>query len=114
MRVTTTCPAITGTCNRAPAFATSTYAFTVAEDAATSTVVGSVSASDPDGDTVSYAITAGNGAGAFAVDASGSVTVAGPLDYESTPSYTLTVEPTDGNDGAAAATVEIAVADVAD
>ena len=106
----------TGACNRPPEFSTSTYAFSVAEDAATSTVVGSVSATDPDEDSVTYSITAGNDNGVFSIDESGgSIAVASPLDYESVSSYTLTVEARDGKEnGTATATVEITVTNVAD
>ena len=105
----------TGACNLPPVFATSTYAFSVAEDAATSTAVGAVSTSDPDGDTVSYSLTAGNGDGAFSVDgSSGSIAVAVPLDYETAASYSLTVRAVDGRGGAATTTVDIAVTDVAE
>jgi hypothetical protein len=65
------------------------------ENSPVGTVVGSVAASDPDaGDTLVYAITAGNTGGAFAIDAAGQITVANPgaLDFESTPSFSLTVQ----------------------
>ena len=104
----------TGACNRAPAFGSATYDFSVSEDAATDTAVGTVSATDPDdGDTVTYSITAGNGEGKFSIGASGgSITVAGSLDYETTLSYTLTVQAIDGHSGAATATVNISLTDV--
>ena len=52
--------------NRPPVFSTSTYAFTVSEDAAEWHIIGFVSALDPDaGDSVWYYITDGNGAGRF-------------------------------------------------
>ena len=106
----------TGACSQPPAFATSSYAFSVAEDAATSTVVGTVSAADPDGDAVTYSIASGNGGGAFSIDGSGgSIAVAVPLDYESVSSYTLTVEARDGSvNGTARATVHISVTNVAE
>ena len=87
-------PKSTAACAGAPVFDPATYAFSVAEDAATSTAVGTVSATDPDtDDTVTYAITAGNADGAFAIDSgTGAITVAGALDHETTASYTLTVE----------------------
>ena len=51
-----------------PEFATSTYSFSVAEDASTGSRVGTVSATDPDaGDTVSYDITSGNDSGRFSI-----------------------------------------------
>ena len=103
-----------GPCNRPPTFDASSYSFSVAEDAATSTAVGTVSATDSDeGDTVSYSITAGNDAGKFAIGSSnGQITVAGTLDYEAASSYTLTVEASDGGGGTASTPVTIAVTDV--
>ena len=106
-------PYTTEACNRPPGFTTSTYSFTVAEDATTTDPVGTVSATDPDSDPVSHSITSGNAAGKFAIATStGAITVAGALDHETVPSYTLTVEASDGRGGAATATVQIAVTDV--
>ena len=108
-----------GACNRSPVFATSTYAFSVAEDAAAWSVVGFVLATDPDaGDFVTYHITAGNAGGKFMASSAnegGHILVWGALDYESESSYTLTVEARDGKEnGTARATVVITVTDVAD
>ncbi len=73
--------------------------FWVDENAANGTSVGTVAASDPDaGDHLTYSITAGNTGGAFALDGdTGEITVANPaaLDYETNPTFTLTVEVTD-------------------
>ena len=80
-------------------------AFVLAENTADGTVVGSVSASDVDaGDALSYAITAGDPAGAFAIDAAtGEITVAASsqLNFETSPVFNLTVTVTDsgGSDG---------------
>ena len=108
--------ATTDACNRDPVFDAASYSFSVSEDVSTGDSVGSVSATDPDeGDTVSYSITGGNEGGKFAIGGStGEITVAGALDYETTPSYTLTVEAGDGRGGAGTATVEIVVTDVAE
>ena len=108
-----------GACNRSPVFATSTYAFSVAEDAAAWSVVGFVLATDPDaGDFVTYHITAGNAGGKFMASSAnegGHILVWGALDYENESSYTLTVEARDGKEnGTAQATVVISVTDVAD
>ena len=106
----------TSACNRDPVFDPASYSFSVSENVSTGDPVGSVSATDLDeGDTVSYSITTGNEGGKFAIGGStGEITVAGALDYETAPSYTLTVEAGDGNDGSATATVEISVTDVAE
>ena len=102
--------------NCSPAFTGAPYTFEVAEDAAVDDEVGTVSASDPDADdTVAYSITAGNDDGHFALDGStGAITVASALDYESTASYTLTVEASDERGGTATTTVTVTVTDVAE
>ena len=99
--------------NSPPVFGSASYAFSVAEDAGVGEAVGSISATDADGDTLSYSITAGNEDGKFAINAgTGAITVAGTLDYETTSSYTLTVQTDDGNGGQATAAVNITVTDV--
>ena len=104
--------ATTGAC---PAFGSATYSFSVAEDAAVDAAVGTVTATATDGSAVTYAITAGNDAGHFALDAStGALTVAVALDYETTASYTLTVTATTAGGGTGTATVTITVTDVLD
>ena len=102
--------------NRAPEFSSATYNFSVAEDTATGTAVGTVSATDADSDdSLTYTIESGNGGGKFAIDgSSGAVTTAGTLDHETTPSYTLTVQADDGNGGTATVTVNVTVTDVAE
>ncbi|MDE2904085.1 MAG: cadherin domain-containing protein, partial [Chloroflexota bacterium] len=100
--------------DEAPAFGTAEYEFSVAEDAATDAAVGSVSATDPEDGDLTYAITAGNEADAFALDSSsGALTVAGTLDYETTDEYNLTVTATDTAGHTATADVAITVTDVA-
>lgn len=87
----------------------------VAEDATIGTSVVNVSASDADtGDTLSYAITGGNTGGAFAIDNTGAITTATALDFETTPSYSLTVTVTDTGSLSDTATVSITVTDVAE
>ena len=54
-------------CDRAPRFGSTHYSFSIAEDAATSTSVGTVSATDEDGDTVTYEIANENPDGKFAI-----------------------------------------------
>ena len=74
---------------------------TLAENSANGTNVFNVDDSvtgidqDPDGDAISYTITGGNALGAFAIDSTtGQITVASsaPLDAETNPTFTLTVE----------------------
>ena len=69
---------------------------------------------DPDGDTITYAITAGNGLGAFAIDSTtGQISVASstPLDIETNPSFALTVQASAGGD-TNTATITINLTDV--
>ena len=98
---------------RTPTFGASSYSFGVPEDAATTTLVGSVSATDPNDDAVTHTITTGNEDVKFDIATStGAITVAAALDYETTPSYTLAVEASAGRGNSATATVEIEVTDV--
>ncbi|WP_346190072.1 cadherin domain-containing protein, partial [Rubritalea halochordaticola] len=85
----------------------------LAENVAVGTAVATVSASDPDtGDSVTYAITAGNTGGAFAIDAAGAITTAAALNYEGTNSYALTVTATDTGGLTGSAVVNVTVTDV--
>ncbi len=73
--------------------------FAIDENTAIDVSVGTVLASDPDsGDILAFAIIGGDPMGAFAIDpATGEITVvdAAQLDFESKPSFTLTVEVSD-------------------
>jgi large repetitive protein len=73
--------------------------FTLPENSPNGTTVGTVTATDPDaGQTKTFSITAGNTGGAFAINAStGQLTVANSaaLDFETTPTFGLTVQVTD-------------------
>lgn len=89
--------------------------FTVEENSVNATPVGSVVANDPDGDLLSYAITAGNLDGAFAIDAAaGALSVANSaaLDFETTPTFTLTVQVTDTGGLSASAPVTVELIDL--
>ena len=97
-----------------PVFPAAGWSFRVAEDAPVGTVVGTAAALDLDGGPLTYALTAGNTGGVFALDASsGMLTVAGALDYETTASYALTLTASDAHGGTATATVAISVTDIA-
>ena len=96
-----------------PAFAQDSYTFSVAEDAGQFTSVGIVSATDPGDEAVTYRITSG-AAGKFSIDANeGIIVVRGGLDYETTPTYTLTVEARNPKGLTGTGTVTINVTDVA-
>jgi hypothetical protein len=76
-----------------------------------------VSGSDPEAGALNYAIIAGNSDGAFAVNAStGEITVANStvLDFETTPSFSLTVATIDPDGAYGTATVTINLNDVND
>ncbi len=87
----------------APAFTAASYAFTVAEDTAAATQVGTVRATVAGGAAVTHTLTAGNAGGAWDLDAAtGELKLTQALDYETTPTYHLTIE---ARSGPAAATV---------
>ncbi|HHJ15410.1 MAG TPA: hypothetical protein ENJ80_01810, partial [Gammaproteobacteria bacterium] len=94
--------------------------FAVDENSANGTSVGTVAASDQDpADTLSYSITAGNTGNAFAINAStGEITVndSTQLDFESNPSFNLTVQVQDNGTGTLSdtATVTINLNDIDD
>ena len=71
--------------------------FSIAENSPVGSVVGTLTATDPDaGDVLTYSISSGNGSGMFAIDGpTGKITLAKIPDYESTPLYNLTVKVTD-------------------
>ena len=96
-----------------PLFPADGWTFRVAEDAAVGTPVGTATARDLDGGPLTYALTAGNTGGAFALDASsGALTVAGTLNHATTASYSLTLTATDAHNGTATTTVTVTVVDV--
>ena len=96
-----------------PVFDAPSYAFDIAEDAEVGTVVGTVTATDSPGDTVTYSITEGNETGAFAIDSTtGQVTVASALDYAAAPVHLLTIEAGDQHGNASTASAQGSVASV--
>ena len=101
----------TTTSNSAPAFSGSASR-SIAENSDAGTAVGQpVTATDPDGDSLSYTL---SGASEFVIDAStGQIRVArgADLDYETATTYTVTVSATDG-EAQASVSVTINVTDV--
>ena len=83
--------------NAGPAFPGSATARTVAENSPAGTAVGDpVTATDPDGDALTYSL---GGSSDFAIDtATGQISVAAgaSIDYETTRSYAVTVSASDG------------------
>jgi hypothetical protein len=81
--------------NRLPVIADAV--FTIDKNSPVGTIVGTIEASDPEGDPLTYSITAGNAAGAFILDGNTiKVANSAPLDYETTPQFVLSVNVTDG------------------
>ena len=90
--------------------------FTIAENSISGTAVGTVVASDGDGDALNFSITAGNDARAFEVDESTgklSVSLSDPLDYETIKAFSLTVSVSDGKTSTSA-TITINLSNVDD
>lgn len=85
--------------------------FSVAENAALNTVVGTVPATDAEGDPITYSITAGNPDGLFSINAAGQIRIANTnyLNYEYMNSYTLTVRAADNGFGGLSSTRNITV-----
>ena len=102
--------------NEAPTIDPQTFALN--EFATNGTVVGTALAADVDaGDAISYAITGGSGATAFAIDpGSGEISLVddSQIDYEVTSAFTLTVEVTDLNGLTDSATITINIVDLND
>ncbi|MXW69298.1 MAG: hypothetical protein F4Z61_05115, partial [Acidimicrobiia bacterium] len=102
--------------NRAPSFDAETYKRAVAENSAAGTAVGEpVTATDEDGDDLTYSLVSGEDGGPFEIDGTtGRITVAegAALDYESgKTAYTVSVRTTDGTLADTAA-VTIRVTDI--
>ena len=97
--------------NNAPEFATELAAFTLPENSAADTVVGTVTATDVDDDTLTYSLE-GTDAASFAIDSgTGEIkTKTGvTYNYEATQnSYEMTAKADDGNGGSD--TIDVAVA----
>ena len=83
--------------NIAPVFSSPPDSLDIAENSAGGATVGTVAATDADGDTLTYSLDSTSGA-VFDIDSSGVITVASgaTLDYEATPSYAAVVTVSDG------------------
>ncbi|MBC6401322.1 MAG: cadherin repeat domain-containing protein [Ekhidna sp.] len=98
--------------NTAPDVADRT--FKVKENAMNGTTVGTVQATDAEKDKLTFSINSGNTDNVFEINAaSGAITIAGTLDFENTPDYTLAVKVSDGElAGTADITVNVTDVDV--
>lgn len=96
--------------NTAPAIAD--QAFTVSEDIDVTTAIGMVTATDAEGNSITYSITA-NDNGLFEITTGGELTLVSgqALDFETNTSHTITVQATDGG-LSNTATITINVTDV--
>ncbi len=78
--------------NTAPAFSPASYNYSIADNVALGTVVGKPSATDANGDALTYSIINGNTNGAFIINATtGEIKVAKYLSYHAQDRYALTV-----------------------
>ncbi len=91
--------ATSGCIQQPPMFEAESYSFDVSVGATTGDVVGTVSATDPNGDQVSYLIRPGSDAGGFRLGhLTGEITVGGLRSFEVGATYTLTVDAFDSSD----------------
>lgn len=90
--------------------------FALAENSALNSPVGTASATDSNvGDTLTYSITGGNSSGAFSINpVTGEISVANPavLDFETTPSFALTVQVADDDGATDSSTITVNLTDV--
>ena len=92
-----------------------TLIFNIDENTPNGTLIGTVTASDPDGDVLSFSFISGNESDAFSIGASsGDIFVNDEtvLDFETTPTFNLMVEADDGNGGVTTASVTINLNDI--
>ncbi len=75
--------------------AASTSATSFAEDSLTGINIGTATATDPEGNTITYSLS-GTGSENFSVDDAGNISLINSLDYETATSYTLSLNASDG------------------
>ncbi|MYD04439.1 MAG: hypothetical protein F4X21_05930 [Acidimicrobiia bacterium] len=99
--------------NQLPSFSSSFTSRSVAENTPSGRNIGTaVTASDPDGDALTYRI-GGTGANHFSLHtATGQLQTKSPLDYETQTTYSVTITADDQNGGTDTITVTIKVTDV--
>ncbi|HOO50135.1 MAG TPA: cadherin domain-containing protein, partial [Alphaproteobacteria bacterium] len=82
----------------------------VNENTAPGLLMGTVTSTDLEGDTVTYSITAGNTGSMFSINnATGDITLNGTPDFETVGSYTLTVRGTDNGFGSLFSTTTVTI-----
>ncbi len=104
---------VTGTNDQPQAALAPGSALHIAEDAAPA-VVATLTTLDPDGDSLSFAIGAGNTRGLFAVDSIGRVTTVRAAGDADVGTYQLRVDVSDGKGGTASVAVPVAVTNIND
>ena len=98
--------------NSAPEFASDAATLSVAENTAASTDIGAaLTATDDDGDPLTYTLEGTDAASFAIVPTSGQVRTGAALDYETKSSYSVTVKAADGNGGSDTVAVTISVTD---
>nr|XP_058963294.1 cadherin EGF LAG seven-pass G-type receptor 3-like [Pocillopora verrucosa] len=98
--------------NEAPSFTLSLYSSEISENSAHGVDIITITAVDPDGgDTLTYNLS-GSGSSLFNALSNGIIEVAGSLDFETTPSYSLTLTATDSGSLTDTTAVVITVGDV--
>ncbi|MDB5390895.1 MAG: alkaline phosphatase, partial [Planctomycetaceae bacterium] len=108
---------VTAVSDIAPVFVNSSPTFSISENSALGTAVGTVSATDGDlpAETLTYSIFSGNVGGTFAINpATGQITVADStlLDFETHPTFNLSVKVTDSGVATGTANVTIQLTNV--
>ncbi|MCK0159718.1 BspA family leucine-rich repeat surface protein [Allomuricauda sp. F6463D] len=101
-----------GDINEVPVFGEESYAFEALEDISDTDAIGTVTATDGDGDTLEYTLTT-NDNDLFEINAEGELSLADgkELDFETAEEHVLTVTVTDGTESVDA-TITITVANV--
>lgn len=95
--------------NNSPVF--DTQSFEVSENVTVPFIIGTLMASDDDGDDLSFEITGGNDSQKFSLTPEGQLSVVSELNFDLESNYTLEIDVTDGLD-VATNTVSITVLDV--
>lgn len=93
----------------------SDQSFDIDENSSEGSLIGTVTASDPDNDALTFAILAGNNDQQFNLNgANGELRIndAAAFDHETNPTFSLSIGVDDGNGGTSAATISISVNDI--